>query len=441
MKLVKYFFAVVSLSTLSISFSFASGTVPTCPGVTRSVSWSSTNTNVGDCSGTVSSVSPGCSFGILSTGGSQGVTAPTSGTCDAIFTCKGVTDTATLNVVNGSHCCNTGSQVGMPYWDTAQNKCTPYTTAWCQDGSKHGGATYDYITDGVAGYCGCTSPRTDIGGSTGCACPSGTTWNGSSCVAAGATPSCVLSASPSTITSGQSSTLSATVSGVYPNGATPRVIINSDNGTVVSPTVTTTYSAEVDDGWGWLSSQPKYSCSKVVTVNAAPVAATPGACDKTAARNETNYGDASHQPLCVGGNTLISNFVGPTGAGPTYTYTWNCLSPNGGTTASCSTSASCTNGASGAGNFPTCTPLAAPTAWISASPLSVANGVGTTLSWGSSNTTYCERSGVLQNGYTSGTAIGTSNSGILTSPLISTPTTFNLRCMGTNKLLKGSGSH
>lgn len=171
MKLVKYFFVVVSLSTLSISFSFAAGTVFTCPGVTRSVSWSSTNTTTGDCTGLVSGGGPGCSLSIQSTnGGPSSVTAPTSGTCTGTFTCKGVTDTATLSVVNSSSCCNTGSQVGLPYWNGSS--CTPYTDAWCQASPRF----YDVVTNPTLGYCGCTSPRTYVGGK--CTCPSGTTWNG-----------------------------------------------------------------------------------------------------------------------------------------------------------------------------------------------------------------------------------------------------------------------
>ncbi|MBP9779978.1 hypothetical protein KBD33_05155, partial [Candidatus Gracilibacteria bacterium] len=72
-----------------------------------------------------------------------------------------------------------------------------------------------------------------------------------------------------------------------------------------------------------------------------------------------------------------------------------------------------------------------PTATITASPLSVVYGNGTNLTWSSTNTDYCERTGV--NPVTYGTwpsgAIATGST-IYTNPLINSPTTFYLRCHG-----------
>lgn len=81
-----------------------------------------------------------------------------------------------------------------------------------------------------------------------------------------------------------------------------------------------------------------------------------------------------------------------------------------------------------------------PTAWISASPTSVVSGSGTTLSWGSTNASWCERTGVASSyigspsgaSYSSGTGIGTSNPGTMTLPLTYNPTQFNLHCRGLN---------
>lgn len=83
--------------------------------------------------------------------------------------------------------------------------------------------------------------------------------------------------------------------------------------------------------------------------------------------------------------------------------------------------------------------IATPIASITASPSTVANGAGTTLSWTSSNTDYCERTGVGSNyngaasgaPYSSGTAIGTTNTAA-TSALVYNPTVFYLRCHGLN---------
>lgn len=426
MKRFVFFLMFLGIASASITISFAVGTHTICLGDSTTLTWSSQNT--ASCSG-IGATS--CSFE-ASTGGSKGPFTPTSvGSCTSTYTCSSVSDSATLNVIYDSTCCNKGAYVGKPYWNGSS--CQQYDDAWCQASPRF----YDVVTNPTAGYCGCTFPRTHAGGS--CTCPPGTTWNnvlgaGATCTANAPTscpnglnissyPSCTCPAGQNQ--SGSSCVVPAAV------GCPASTEWWGNCGYPVGAMTSGQTGLNVSNNLAGYTGSANFSCSSNGTrtissptcsadAPAVPEATTPGACDKTAARNETNYGDTAHQPLCVGGNTLISNFVGPTGAGPTYTYTWNCLSPNGGTTASCSTSASCTNGATGSGNFPTCTPLAAPTAWISALPLSVANGVGTTLSWGSSNTTYCERSGVLQNGYTSGTAIGTSNAGILTSPLIST---------------------
>lgn len=96
---------------------FAGNSITTCPGVTRTLSWSSSGA-VPPCGGSGGS---GCEFS-PSTGGSVPVTL-NSGSCTVIYNCAnssgiwGTEDSATLTVVNGSGCCGTGSQVGLTVWN------------------------------------------------------------------------------------------------------------------------------------------------------------------------------------------------------------------------------------------------------------------------------------------------------------------------------------
>src|SRR3989338_8254447 len=147
-------------------------------------------------------------------------------------------------------------------------------------------------------------------------------------------PTCTFSASPSTITSGNSTTLSWTTSA----NATSFVIdgignVGAGSGTrTVTPTTSMTYTGTARAG------AATGACSTSVTVNTAPPTVN-GSCNP---EPDTHWS-------CAPGSTSADNIGGS--AGP---WTWNCNGSNGGTNASCS------QPATPAGTPPTCTLSASP---------------------------------------------------------------------------------
>lgn len=169
-KLFKFLLALSFLLTASINMSLAAGTFETCPGIARNLSWSSSNasTNPGSCYGVTSGVnSNDCRFDpVPNIGGNRSVTINTlTGTCNATISCTGpgsatpISDTATLNVVNQTSCCGTGSQPNqtVPYTDPSSGfRCN------CPDGKYFDAVANTCkvlgITTVTATYNGLTNP-------------------------------------------------------------------------------------------------------------------------------------------------------------------------------------------------------------------------------------------------------------------------------------------
>ena len=198
-------------------------------------------------------------------------------------------------------------------------------------------------------------------------------------------PTATLSASPTSITSGQSSTLSwssTNATSCTGSGFSPSGISGSAS---VSPTVTNNYSVTCTGPGG--TSAP---ATASITVTAAPVN---GLCGSA---NGTTTSSAPTTNLCSAGNASSVSGNGP--------WTWSCAGTNGGSTAQCSASLALL-----------------PTATLSASPTSITSGQSSTLSWSSTNATSCNASG----GWTGSKATSGTQS---VSPTVNT--TYSLACIG-----------
>lgn len=140
------FIFIIYVLFLQSSFAYA---LDVCPGVTKTLTWQITSGTVTSCD-THLSDNGFCQFS--GNGGTKSVSL-ISGSCTVQFKCtnNGADSNLaqdTLRVVNGPQCCT----ASLPYWNGSS--CQLYDTPWCQDGTKHGGARYDYISNPTAGYCG-----------------------------------------------------------------------------------------------------------------------------------------------------------------------------------------------------------------------------------------------------------------------------------------------
>src|SRR3989344_5275115 len=184
-------------------------------------------------------------------------------------------------------------------------------------------------------------------------------------------PRAVASGSQVTLTWGSTNATSCTAGGPWTNSGTL-----AGNGLTDPLTANTTFTFQCSG-----NGQTSPLQSVTVSVGAAPVN---GVC-------------ASTHSSCTAGTSV--NPVDGTSA-----WTWTCQGTNGGTNAACTET------------------KPAPTATLSASPLSVASGAQVTLTWSSTHATSCTAGGPWTN---SGTLSGNG----LTDPLTAN-TTFTFQCSG-----------
>jgi hypothetical protein len=217
-------------------------------------------------------------------------------------------------------------------------------------------------------------------------------------------PTASLSANPTSITAGQSSTLSwrstnatsCTGGGFSTNGAI-------SGSALVTPSTTTAYSLSCSGNGGTASASATVSVASptpTASLSANPTSITAGQ-SSTLSWSSTNATSCTGGGFSTGDATSGSAVVAPSA---TTTYTVSC-SGNGGTA-----SASATVSVA----------LATPTASLSANPRSITAGQSSTLSWSSTNATSCTGGGFSTGGALSGSAVVTP----------SVTTTYTVSCSG-----------
>lgn len=247
------------------------------------------------------------------------------------------------------------------------------------------------------------TPQTNYGGPGDCG---GSAAGTHGCVANSQVPTASLSASPSDIQQGSSSTLTWSSTNATTCTGTNFSTSNATSGTLsVSPSSTTTYSMTCTGSGG--TSQP--AIAKVTVSIPTPTA--------TLSANPTSVQSGSNSTLTWSSTNVSSctgtNFSTGTGNPTSGTAT---VTPSATTTYSITCSGSNGNASASA----TVTVLAPPVTSLTVNPASIASGASSTLKWGATNATSC-----------TGTNFSTGNavSGQVTVSPTAT-TTYSVSCSG-----------
>ncbi len=229
------------------------------------------------------------------------------------------------------------------------------------------------------------------------------------------TPTVSLTASPTSITSGGSSTLtwsSTNASSCVATGFTGTATTGS---ATVSPTTSTTYSITCTGTGG--SATGSATVSVTATTPAPTVSLTASPTSITSGGSSTLTWSSTNASSCVATGFTGTATTGSATVSPTTstTYSITCTGTGGSATGSATVSVTAT------------TP--APTVSLTASPTSITSGGSSTLTWSSTNASSC-----VATGFT-----GTATTGSATvSP--TTSTTYSITCTGTGGSATGSAT-
>jgi hypothetical protein len=218
-------------------------------------------------------------------------------------------------------------------------------------------------------------------------------------------PTASLSANPTSISGGQSSTLSWSSSNATSCTSGNFTVSGISGSAVVKPSVTTTYSITCSGNGGSATASATVTVATPPPAPTASLSANPTSI--SGGQSSTLSWSSSNTTSCTSGNFTVSGISGSAVAKPSVTtsYSITCSGNGGSATASATVTVA--------------TPPPAPTASLSANPTSISTGKSLTLSWRSTNATSC----------TSGnfTVSGISGSAVV-KPAVTT--TYSITCSG-----------
>jgi uncharacterized repeat protein (TIGR03803 family) len=190
-------------------------------------------------------------------------------------------------------------------------------------------------------------------------------------------PTASLTANPTSITAGQSSTLSWSSANATSCTGTGFLTGNAVSGSVsVAPATTATYAVSCTNG----SASASANATVTVTAPAPTASLTANPASITAGQSSTLSWSSTNATSCTGNGFLTGNSVtGSVSVTPATTTTYI---------------VTCTNGSASASTSATVTVTGTtPTATLTANPASITSGQSSTLTWSSTNATSCTGTG------------------------------------------------
>ncbi|MES2135390.1 MAG: hypothetical protein V4449_04070 [Patescibacteria group bacterium] len=191
-------------------------------------------------------------------------------------------------------------------------------------------------------------------------------------VASNPAPSCSLTASVSTITAGNSATLSWTTAYATSVSIVPGIGAVATNGSAsVHPTVTTTYTLTATGPGGTVT------CQKIITVTVSPAPV----CSIDLSKNQISWSTTNATAVVVTPTTASPTIPVPQGLSGSFDFT----PPLGNGTHTYSLTATGPGGSVLCGVSVTVTPNPAPTCTLDATPSTISSGGSSTLTWTTTN--------------------------------------------------------